>query len=66
MKLSIIVPMYNAEKYIDTCVNTLVQQDIPNDEYEIIINSLKKRILFRDFVFQSSRCHLFDSYYYFI
>lgn len=37
MKLSIIVPMYNAEKYIDTCVNTLVQQDIPNDEYEIII-----------------------------
>ena len=37
MKLSIIVPMYNAERYIDTCLNTLVKQDILDSEYEIII-----------------------------
>ena len=34
MKLSIIVPVYNAEKYIDQTINTLVHQEL--DDYEIL------------------------------
>lgn len=37
MKLSIIVPMYNVEKYLDKCLSSCVSQDIPSTEYEIII-----------------------------
>lgn len=37
MKLSIIVPMYNVEKYIDNCINSLLNQNINRDQYEIII-----------------------------
>lgn len=34
-KISIIVPVYNVEEYIDKCLNTLVKQTI--DDYEIIV-----------------------------
>ena len=34
-ELSIIVPVYNVEKYIDKCLNSLVNQTM--DNYEIII-----------------------------
>lgn len=37
MKLSIIIPVYNVEEYIEKCVISLEQQDIPQEEYEIII-----------------------------
>lgn len=37
MKLSIIIPVYNVEEYIEKCVLSLEQQDIPQEEYEIII-----------------------------
>ena len=33
--LSIIIPMYNVEKYIETCIESLINQDF--DNYEIII-----------------------------
>lgn len=36
-KLSIIVPVYNVEKYLSKCLDSLINQDIPVDEYEIII-----------------------------
>ena len=35
MKFSIIVPIYNIEKYLDQCVMSLVTQDF--DDYEIIL-----------------------------
>lgn len=35
--LSIIVPMYNVEKYIDKCLTSIFEQDLPKDEYEIIL-----------------------------
>jgi len=37
MELSIIIPVYNVEAYIEKCVQSLQQQDIPKDEYELII-----------------------------
>ncbi len=36
-RLSIIVPVFNAEKYLSTCLESLLYQDIPLTEYEIII-----------------------------
>lgn len=32
MFLSTIVPVYNTEKYLDECLQSLVEQDIPADE----------------------------------
>ncbi len=37
MKLSIIIPLYNKEKYIDRCLKSLLAQDLSSNEYEIII-----------------------------
>lgn len=37
IKLSIIIPYYNSEKWIDTCLNSLLDQDIDESEYEIIV-----------------------------
>ena len=37
MKLSIIVTVYKAERYIEQCVRSFYQQDIPIDDYEVII-----------------------------
>lgn len=35
--LSIIVPIYNVEQYLERCVKSLVNQDITHDSYEIIL-----------------------------
>jgi len=37
MILSLVLPVYNVEKYLDRCVNSCLDQDIPNGDYEIII-----------------------------
>ena len=37
LKLSIIVPVYQVEKYLRKCVDSLVNQDMPSSEYEIIL-----------------------------
>lgn len=37
MKLSIIIPVYNVEKYISRCLDSIFQQDIPYSEYEVIL-----------------------------
>lgn len=34
--LSIIIPMYNVESYIERCLRSLENQDIPKEDYEII------------------------------
>ena len=36
MFLSIIIPVYNAERYLGECLDSLLNQDIPLEEYEII------------------------------
>lgn len=37
MKLSIIIPVYKVEPYIDKCLNSVVNQTIGQEDYEIII-----------------------------
>lgn len=37
MVLSIIVPIYKVEKYLAKCVDSLLDQDLPSEEYEIIL-----------------------------
>lgn len=37
MKLSILIPMYNSENYIGYCLKSLVNQDLPKSDYEIIV-----------------------------
>lgn len=36
-KLSIIVPMYISEAYLPKCLDSLLNQDIPHEDYEIIL-----------------------------
>ena len=35
-RLSVIIPMYNVEPYVERCIQSLEDQDIPRDDYEII------------------------------
>lgn len=37
MKLSVLITMYNAEKYIQRCLDSLLNQDISQSDYEIIV-----------------------------
>ena len=37
MILSIIVPVYNVEKYLEKCVRSTQVQDVPSSEYEVIM-----------------------------
>lgn len=37
MKLSIIIPAYNVEKYIENCLISTQKQDIEQDTYEVIV-----------------------------
>ena len=37
MKLSIIIPLYNSGKFLPTCLDSLLDQDIDSRDYEILI-----------------------------
>lgn len=37
IKLSIIIPVYNVEQYLEKCLQSCLSQDIPYNEYEIIV-----------------------------
>lgn len=37
MVFSIIIPVYNVERYLRQCLDSCLDQDIPKSEYEIII-----------------------------
>lgn len=36
VKITAAVPTYNSEHFISRCLDSLVQQTMPNNEYEII------------------------------
>lgn len=35
-RLSVILPVYNVEPYLERCIRSLMDQDIPHEEYEVI------------------------------
>ena len=37
IKLSVIVPIYAVEQYLRKCVDSLLAQDLPSVDYEIIL-----------------------------
>ncbi len=37
VKLSIIIPVYNVEQYLEKCLQSCLLQDIPHNDYEIIV-----------------------------
>ena len=37
LKLSIIIPVYKVENYIQKCIESILRQNIYNDDYEVII-----------------------------
>ena len=37
MKLSIVIPVYNAEMYISDCLESIFRQGLSNDDFEVII-----------------------------
>jgi glycosyltransferase involved in cell wall biosynthesis len=37
IRLSIVVAVYNTENYLGRCLNSLINQDIPSSEYEILV-----------------------------
>lgn len=37
LRLSIVVPVYNVEKYLAKCLDSLLQQDIASTQYEIVL-----------------------------
>ncbi len=62
MKVSIIIPAYNAEKYIDKCINSVREQSYKDLEI-IIVNdgSLDKTLpLIKEYLLLDERIKLFD------
>ena len=37
MLLSIVVPTYNVEKFIENCLGSLMAQDVPKEQYEVLV-----------------------------
>ena len=37
IQLSIVIPIYNVENYLDTCLSSVMTQDIPLTDYEVIL-----------------------------
>lgn len=37
MQISIIIPAYNAAKYLNRCIESVANQDLPHDCYEVIV-----------------------------
>lgn len=37
MKLSVIIPAYNVEQYVERCIVSCEQQDLPASEYELLV-----------------------------
>jgi cellulose synthase/poly-beta-1,6-N-acetylglucosamine synthase-like glycosyltransferase len=35
--VSVVIPVYNEERYIQACLNSVLEQDYPRDRYEVIV-----------------------------
>ena len=36
MTLSVICPIYNEEQYIEACIESILAQDFPREDFEVI------------------------------
>lgn len=36
VKVSVVIPVYNPGKYIDPCIDSLLRQTLPADEFEVL------------------------------
>lgn len=57
LRLSIIIPFYNVELYIAQCLDSVYQQDIPEDEYEVICVNDASPDHSRDIVLEYQKRH---------
>jgi glycosyltransferase involved in cell wall biosynthesis len=70
-KISIIIPIYNEEKYIAKCLDSIIESDFDKDKIEVllvdggstdktveIIKSIKKSILFLNFYIIQKKLYL--------
>lgn len=57
IRLSIIIPFYNVEKYIAQCLDSVYRQDIPEEEYEVICVNDASPDNSRDIVVEYQKVH---------
>ena len=61
--VSIIIPMYNSEKYIGTCLDSIMRSDLPCELYEIIVvddgSSDNGAIIVKSYTDKYSNIHYF-------
>ena len=57
VRLSIIIPFYNVEKYISQCLDSVYQQDIPEEDYEVICVNDASPDHSRDIVLEYQKKH---------
>ncbi len=57
IRLSIIIPFYNVEKYIAECLESVYNQDIPEEEYEVICVNDASPDNSRDIVLEYQKKH---------
>lgn len=64
MKLSIIIPMYNAGKYIGNCLDSLLNQGLSIEDYEVIIvndgSTDNSEQIVQDYMKRYSQIYLFS------
>ena len=54
MDLSIIVPVYNVEKYVRSCIESIFKQELDEDRFEVIIVFSSKNLTKTDLRSSSS------------
>jgi glycosyltransferase involved in cell wall biosynthesis len=57
MRLSIIIPVYNVEQYLADCLQSVTAQDIPKNEYEIIVINDGSTDNSKKILEEASNCH---------
>ncbi len=60
MDISIVVPFFNSEKYIEQCIHSLLEQDYPDDCYEIIMIDNNSTDKAPEIVSRYPRIHLLE------
>ena len=65
MNLSIICPIYNEEKYISRCIESLIRQDYPKDDLEVLLvdgmSTDKTREIIASYIPQCPWLHVIDN-----